>query len=184
MTTNSKPQPSTRTPAAWWLATCFGIGWMKPGPGTWASIAALLLWLPVLWFPSQWLPSASQHSALPAFFVTLVLALLSTLIGIPIASRVAREAGLGDPQFVVLDEAAGAWTALLAACWPLAGWPVSWRAALAALVLFRLFDIWKPWPVSALDRIHGGIGIMLDDIAAGLYSLVCVLILRYFSVLR
>jgi phosphatidylglycerophosphatase A len=170
--------PPARTPAAWWLATCFGLGWMKPGPGTWASVAAFLLWLPLAFYVS---------SAV-AFAITLLLAVLSTLVGIPVASRVADEANIGDPGFVVIDEAAGTWTALLAACAPFAfgvqnGNPVSWKAGIAALVLFRVFDIWKPWPVSALDRMHGGVGIMLDDIAAGLYAAVCVLLLRHFSLL-
>jgi phosphatidylglycerophosphatase A len=57
-------------------------------------------------------------------------------------------------------------------------------AAAAALVLFRALDIWKPWPVSALDRMHGGAGIMLDDIAAGLYAFACVLLLRTTHLLR
>jgi phosphatidylglycerophosphatase A len=152
---------------------------MKPGPGTWASCAAFLLWLPL----------AFHASSFTAFAVTFLLAILSTLVGIPIASRVARESNIGDPGFVVIDEAAGTWTALLAACWPFAfGFPpgmrVSWSAGLAALILFRVFDIWKPWPVSALDRIHGGSGIMLDDIAAGIYAALCVLLLRHFSLLR
>jgi phosphatidylglycerophosphatase A len=180
--TSSSPQHHPRTPAAWWLATCFGLGWMKPGPGTWASVAAFLLWLPL----------AFRGSSATAFAITLLLAVLTTLVGIPVASRVAHEANIGDPGFVVIDEAAGTWTALLAACWPFVlGFPpdmrVSWSAGLAALVLFRVFDIWKPWPVSALDRVHGGIGIMLDDIAAGIYGIyaaLCVLLLRHFSLLR
>lgn len=181
MTSSSGQHP--RTPAAWWLATCFGLGWMKPGPGTWASVAAFLLWLPL----------AFHGSSSVAFAITLLLSVLSTVVGIPVSSRVAREANIADPGFVVIDEAAGTWTALLAACWPFAFglanvstvlWTVaSWKAGIAALLLFRVFDIWKPWPVSALDRMHGGAGIMLDDIAAGIYAAFCVLLLRHFSFL-
>jgi len=181
MTTNSPHHP--RTPAAWWLATCFGLGWMKPGPGTWASVAAFLLWLPL-----AFRGAAFPISSIVAFAITLLLAILITLVGIPVSSRVAREANISDPGFVVIDEAAGTWTALVAACWPFAlglpsAMPVSWKAGIAALVLFRVFDIWKPWPVSALDRMHGGAGIMLDDIAAGIYAAACVLLLRHFSLL-
>ena len=142
--TSSSPQ-HPRTPAAWWLATCFGLGWMKPGPGTWASVAAFLLWLPL----------AFHGSSLTAFAITLLLAGLTTLVGIPVSTRVAHESKIADPGFVVIDEAAGTWTALLAASWPFAfglssAHLVSWRAGIAALVLFRVLDIWKPWPVSAV----------------------------------
>jgi phosphatidylglycerophosphatase A len=176
MTTSSPHHP--RTPAAWWLATCFGLGWMRPGPGTWASVAAFLLWLPL----------AFHGSSSVAFAITLLLAVLTTLVGIPVSTRVANESNIADPGFVVIDEAAGTWTALLAASSPFAlglpsVLPVSWKAGIAALILFRVFDIWKPWPVSALDRMHGGAGIMLDDIAAGIYAAACVLLLRHFSFL-
>lgn len=164
-----------RTRAAWWLATCFGIGWLRPGPGTYASIAALLVWLPLLW---------TGLGTTVLFALTLLASVACTVVGIPIASIVAREAGVDDPGFVVIDEAAGTWTALLAACLPVDGWHASLPSAVAALVLFRVFDIWKPWPVSALDRMHGGAGIILDDIAAGGYSLACVLALRSLHWLR
>jgi phosphatidylglycerophosphatase A len=167
--------PADRTRSAWWLATCFGIGWLRPGPGTYASIAALLLWLPML--------TAHQSTAW-VFGQTLALAIGATVMGIPIAACVATESGIEDPGFVVIDEVAGTWTALLAACLPIAGWGVSLQAALAALVLFRVFDIWKPWPVSALDRMHGGVGIMLDDVAAGGYAFLVVIVLRAAHWLR
>ena len=161
--------PRQRTRWAWWLATCFGIGYLRPGPGTYASIAATLFWIVLRY----------AHLTTPILFlVTCLLATVATLSGIPAATRVAQESGIADPGFVVIDEAAGVWTALLAAFLPLHGWTVSLPAALAALVLFRVFDIWKPWPVSALDRMHGGVGIMLDDIAAGIYAFACVLVLR------
>jgi phosphatidylglycerophosphatase A len=168
-----KDLPRQRTRSAWWLATCFGIGFLRPGPGTYASIAATLAWVVLAGF----------HFAGPVLFgITATLAIAATLIGIPVATRVAQEAGIADPGFVVIDEAAGVWTALLAACIP--GRPRSMAAAAAALVLFRALDIWKPWPVSALDRMHGGAGIMLDDIAAGLYAFACVLLLRTTHLLR
>lgn len=158
------------TRAAWWLATFFGIGYLRPGPGTYASIAATLVWLAVSW---------SQHGdSWSVFVVTLWMATLTGIIGFRVSSVVSAESGIGDPQFVVIDEAAGQWTALLAACLPAPGWDVSLEAALVALVLFRGFDIWKPWPVSAFDRMHGGAGIMLDDIAAGVLAFLCVFVLR------
>jgi phosphatidylglycerophosphatase A len=171
--------PRRRTRWAWWLATCFGIGWLRPGPGTYASVAALLLWLPLMYAPI----SPVMLSA-----ATMLLAVVATLVGIPAASRVAQEAGVEDPGFVVIDEAAGTWIALLAVCLPWHGWAFSpgatLPAALVALLLFRVFDIFKPWPVSALDRMHGGAGIMLDDVAAGLYAFACVLALRAIHWMR
>jgi phosphatidylglycerophosphatase A len=83
---------------------------------------------------------------------------------------VAREAGREDPGFVVIDEVAGQWIALIAV-------RPDWRHAVFALLLFRLFDIWKPWPIRKLEALPGGMGIMLDDVAAGVLALVCGLVL-------
>ena len=89
---------------------------------------------------------------------------LTLLLGIPAATIVARESGRKDPQFVVVDEVAGQWIALLFS-------PFDWRHALIALVLFRLFDITKPFPVRQLESLPEGWGIVFDDVAAGLYAL-------------
>jgi phosphatidylglycerophosphatase A len=83
---------------------------------------------------------------------------------------VAREAGREDPGFVVVDEVAGQWIALIAM-------RPDWQHAVLALVLFRLFDIWKPWPIRRLEAIPEGTGIMLDDVAAGALALICGLVL-------
>jgi phosphatidylglycerophosphatase A len=101
---------------------------------------------------------------------TAVAALLATLVGIPAATIVAREAGREDPGFVVVDEVAGQWIALIAI-------HPDWRHALLALLLFRLFDIWKPWPIRRLEQLPEGTGIMLDDVAAGALALFCGLLL-------
>jgi phosphatidylglycerophosphatase A len=95
---------------------------------------------------------------------TAIAAVVAVAIGIPAATIVAREAGREDPQFVVVDEVAGQWIALIGA-------RPDWAHALVALALFRLFDIWKPWPVRRLEQLPGGWGIMLDDVAAGLLAL-------------
>jgi phosphatidylglycerophosphatase A len=96
---------------------------------------------------------------------TALAALAATLIGIPAATIVARESGREDPGFVVVDEVAGQWIALIAL-------RPDWRHALLGLLLFRLFDIWKPWPVRRLEELPEGTGIMLDDVAAGVLALV------------
>jgi phosphatidylglycerophosphatase A len=94
----------------------------------------------------------------------IALAAFITLIGIPAATRVARVAGNKDPQFVVIDEVAGQLIALIAV-------PLAWKTFLAGFILFRVFDIVKPPPVRQLERLPEGVGIVLDDVAAGLYAL-------------
>ncbi len=145
---------SSRTKWAWTLGTFFGVGLLRPGPGTYGSIAALLLWMGAAWL-------AVPHLAI----ATAVAALAALLIGIPAASTVEKESGGSDPQHVVLDEVVGQWVALI-------GISPTWRHAVAALLLFRLFDITKPPPARQFDRMHGGFGIMMDDVAAGVYALI------------
>jgi phosphatidylglycerophosphatase A len=141
---------------AWTVATFFGAGLGKPGPGTWGSVAAVLIWAGVAW---------GIHPA-PQILVLLLLAgiVLTLLLGIPAATIVARESGRKDPQFVVIDEVAGQWIALI-------GSHANWRHALIALLLFRIFDITKPFPVRQLEQLPKGWGIVFDDVAAGLYAL-------------
>lgn len=154
------------------------MGFCRPGPGTWASVAATLLWLAVVFglHPGRLVLGAG----------TGVAALVALGIGIPAATIVERETGGEDPQHVVLDEVAGQWIALTACVF--AKWPsgvgslaadrwMGWHA-LAALALFRLLDITKPPPARQLERLHGGAGIMLDDVAAGVYALVVLAVVE------
>ena len=107
-------------------------------------------------------------------FGTAVAALLVLLVGIPAAGIVAREAATEDPSFVVLDEVAGQWVALIA----VGTRPWEW---LLAFLLFRVFDIVKPSPARQFDRMHSGFGIMMDDVAAGIYAMAIVWLARLFS---
>lgn len=155
-----------RTGWAWAIATFFGTGFLRPGPGTWGSAAGLAIWLAV----AHWGHLTRGNLAIG----TAIAALALLLAGIPASTIVAREAGTDDPSFVVLDEVVGQWIALIAATLA----PGSW---LLAFLLFRVFDIWKPPPARQFDRMHGGFGIMMDDVAAGIYALVLVWIAsRYF----
>lgn len=161
----STPAAPTGRKTAWaWVAgTFFGAGLLRPGPGTWGSLAAAGLWF-----------ALAHTAALTAWQLGLVTAagvLLVTVIGIPAATIVARESGREDPGHVVIDEVAGQWIALI-------GCPVDWRHALLALLLFRAFDIVKPWPARSLEKLPGGWGIVFDDLAAGLYALLVVQIVR------
>ena len=152
------PPAEKKTLWAWAIGTFFGTGLLKPGPGTYGSIAALLLWF------------AAAHAFQPTPFAlaigTAAAALAATLIGIPSATIVARECGREDPGLVVIDEVAGQLFALIFL-------PADWLHAALALALFRILDIFKPPPIRQLERLHGGTGIMLDDVAAGLIA--CVL---------
>jgi phosphatidylglycerophosphatase A len=143
---------------AWAVATFFGAGFGKPGPGTWGSVATVLLW-----FAYAKLLHPAPQTLLLALLVAIALTLL---LGIPASTIVARESGRHDPQFVVIDEVAGQAIALI-------GSHANWRHALIALVLFRLFDITKPFPIRRLEKLPAGWGIVLDDVGAGLYAL-CV----------
>jgi phosphatidylglycerophosphatase A len=159
---------SSRTPLwATLIATFFGIGRLRPGPGTWASAATMLLWalLALNLAPSLRMP------------VAVGLAVLVTLIGIPAATQVARGSRIKDPQFVVIDEVAGQLVALIAV-------PLAWKAFLAGFILFRFFDILKPPPVRQLEAIPEGTGIVLDDVAAGLYALAVMHLFLHFGLLR
>jgi len=109
--------------------------------------------------------------------LAIVLAVLVTLIGIPAATLVARGSGKKDPQFVVIDEVAGQLVALVAV-------PLAWQSFLAGFIFFRAFDILKPPPVRQLEAIPEGAGIVLDDIAAGLYALGVMHLLLHFGLLR
>lgn len=156
---------SAKTQWAWMIATWFGAGLLKPGPGTYGSVAAVLVWY------------GAAHQFHPAIvglgMGTGLAALILTLVGIPAATIVAREAGREDPGFVVVDEVAGQWIALI-------GMRPDWRHAVLALVLFRLFDIWKPWPIRRLEALPEGTGIMLDDVAAGVLALLVGLVLAWW----
>jgi len=170
--------PPKRTLWAWLLGTWFGVGALKPGPGTWGSLTAALLWaIPCSFIPASHYGIAnSTHSisatALVGIF-TAIAALATLIIGIPAATIVARESNTTDPQHVVIDEACGQWIALLFM-------PPTWQSALLCLALFRIFDIIKPPPARQLERLHGGAGVMLDDVAAGIYALIVAQLLQHW----
>lgn len=148
---------SQRTLWAWAVGTFFGAGYGKPGPGTYGSVAAAMLWL-IAGF-------VVHHNTQTLTLVTAVGVVIATAIGIPAATRVARESGRPDPGFVVIDEVAGQWLALLFM-------PPLWPNALLAVLLFRFFDILKPWPIRRFEALPEGTGIMVDDLVAGVFALV------------
>ena len=157
------------SPAPFWasiVATFCGIGRLKPGPGTWGSLATVVLW----GLASSRIPIASRT------WVTVLAAAAATAVGIPAATRVARAWGKKDPQFVVIDEVAGQLVTLIAV-------PLAWKSFLAGFILFRVFDILKPFPIRRLERLPEGIGIVVDDLGAGLYALAVMHLLLHFGLL-
>jgi phosphatidylglycerophosphatase A len=142
------------------LATWFYVGLLPKMPGTYGSLAAVLCALPLLY----WLtPIQLALAALAVFFV-----------GVWVSAAYARRRGVKDPSEVVIDEVAGQWLALVPAALS-APWTL-----LAAFVLFRFFDILKPWPIRWLDRrLPGGWGIMADDMAAGAAAALVLIGIRY-----
>ncbi len=168
MTGTPDPDRSPRGPLwATLVATFFGIGRLRPGPGSWGSAATVILW------------AALAYGLTPSrrTGVAIALALLVTLIGIPAATQVSRASGVKDPQFVVIDEVAGQLIALIAV-------PLGWKTFLAGFILFRAFDIVKPPPVRQLEKLPEGTGIVLDDVAAGIYALAVMQLLLHSGLLR
>jgi phosphatidylglycerophosphatase A len=150
--------------AARHTATTFGLGDLLPAPGTTAgSLPAALVW----WGLTACLPSPAARLT-----ATTVLVTMATVAGIWAAGVEAERRGSADPGPVVIDEVAGQWlTYLLALPYlSLAGWQSLAGAVALGFFLFRLFDIAKPWPVNRLEHLPGGLGIMADDLAAGIYA--------------
>ena len=164
---NASGPPPLRTPLwATLVATFFGIGHLRPGPGSWGSATTVLLW----WLLAGWIVPGWQP------WVAVSLALVAILAGIPAATQVARASGRKDPQFVVIDEVAGQLMTLIAA-------PIAWQSLLLGFILFRGFDIVKPWPLRRLERLPEGLGIVIDDVAAGLYGLAVMQGVLHFGLL-
>jgi phosphatidylglycerophosphatase A len=156
---------------AWWIATGFGSGYLKPAPGTWGTLAGLLAWLLMVaglrgvgWRGTPWL--------------LLSAPVVLTLVAVWAADHVVKETGQKDPSFIVIDEWAGLWFALTPLLFTLTLQPqplMLWAARLVApFLLFRLFDIWKPGVVDQAQRLPGGWGVVMDDVLAGLLAALIV----------
>tara|TARA_R110000772_G_scaffold231592_2_gene342536 strand:+ start:11314 stop:11763 length:450 start_codon:yes stop_codon:yes gene_type:complete len=141
------------------VATWFGCGLAPKAPGTVGSLGALpVAWIILSYWGWPWLA---------------VAAVAATVIGIVATAAVLRRSAVKDPSFVVIDEVAGQWIALL----PAGLDPILFAVGFVA---FRLFDIWKPWPVSWADRkVPGAVGVMLDDLIAGGFAAALVYGLGY-----
>lgn len=144
-------------------ATWFGLGYSPAAPGTAGSAAAVIIAALLLRYASF----------SPWGFA--ILAMTLTPVGIWAAHETARIVCRKDPGIVVVDEVLGQWITL-------AGAPVlNWKSLLAGFLLFRLFDIWKPWPVRQLESLRGGTGIVADDLMAGVYGALVLWVAGWFN---
>jgi len=160
----SSTQPAKRKTAsdriAYALAIGLGAGLMPIAPGTVGSLEGVVILLAVL--ALHFAPSVS-------LLVLVILNIIVFAVGVWASSRTCEITGLKDPGIVVIDEVSGQLIALT----PLALWPsFSVAAVVAGFILFRLFDIFKPYPIRKLEHLHSGLGVMADDVLAGIYAAV------------
>jgi phosphatidylglycerophosphatase A len=170
------------------LATWFGLGYLPKAPGTWGSlggvgISLLATWIsfrrsdfqldigPYVYFWASGLFPAHIHVA---------VAVLISAMGVIVATRAARYAQIDDPQWVVIDEVSGQLITYYLFFWVL---PLNWKSWLLGFILFRAFDIWKPFPARQLEHLPGGWGIMADDWTAGIYAALVLRVALHFRVL-
>ena len=144
-----------------------GAGYLRPAPGTWGSLAA---------FPAAWLLFAVGGP-----FLLLLGAIGLYFSGVYATKAEADATGAHDPGWIVIDEVVGQWIALMPVAF--GAWRVGasvldlWPGLLAAFCFFRLFDIWKPGPVGWADKRDDATGVMLDDVWAGVFAAICVVVL-------
>ena len=146
------PRSAWRNPLCW-LALGFGAGGLPKAPGTWGTLLAVPFYLLLMRLP---------------LLEYAVLIMVLFIAGIWICDAAGRVLGVHDHGAIVWDEMVGFWVTMIAA-------PPGWPWLVAGFVLFRLFDIWKPWPIFWLDRrVGGGLGVMVDDLVAGIYAALCL----------
>lgn len=159
--------PDRHKHVSFWWSTFFGVGLIKPAPGTWGSFAALLVGYFII------------ETNLPLWGL-LALTAAITIISIKAINDIEAQSGIHDAGEIVIDEVAGQWLALI----PLYFFPATFWTFGIAFALFRLFDVWKPWPIGPLDRhVSGGWGVMVDDIVAGIMAAVGLSLILYFKLL-
>lgn len=153
------------------ISQVFGVGLIKPAPGTWGSLVAL--------------PLAYGLHLAGGPVLLLAGTIAAFFLGWWATATVTRGSDNHDPSEIVIDEVVGQWIALLpvslGATTSGAGILALWPGWISAFLFFRLFDIWKPGPVGMADRRHDALGVMLDDVIAGALASMCVLVLAVFA---
>mgnify|MGYP001284748117 FL=1 len=144
-----------------WIATCFKIGYLPLAPGTWGSIFAVLFWWIFL-------------KDLNLYFFGLII-FLFFIIGIFSSDIMIDELGDNDPSYIIIDELVGQWLALLFL-------PEGLINIAISFILFRFFDIIKPWPIPLVEKLPKGLGVMSDDVAAGFITLSLIQIINIYII--
>jgi phosphatidylglycerophosphatase A len=201
-------EPAAKPRFAYAIATVLGTGYLKPGPGTWGSAVGLLIAIvshPFTWFyvlnAFLGVGLAFRSGALGlavALIPSVAVWLFLALLGVQASRKTAEFAGVKDPQYVVIDEVSGVHLSLILSLAPVtpmvflrpedatafalySGMSIlNWKFLLAGLLLFRLFDITKPFPCRQLEKLPGGWGIMADDWMAGVYAAICLRLALHF----
>jgi phosphatidylglycerophosphatase A len=161
------------------IATAFGLGYLPKAPGTWGSLAGVVLgWGALALSRFQVAPRIAATGDLsnpPALLWTnfawneSAIVIIVSVIGVWAADRTAKYLHTKDPQVVVIDEVAGQLISYLGLATPRT-FAVNWKYLLLGFILFRVFDIWKPFPARQAESLPGGLGIMADDWIAGIYA--------------
>jgi phosphatidylglycerophosphatase A len=184
-TASSVVQPRNKPQFSFLLATWFGLGYLPKAPGTWGSAGGLAL-LGVIIYVAPRVRFWNDGHFIIFWHFPAACSIALALVGVLVSSRVATYQKQKDPQFVVIDEVSGQLIALLVgvptvtAC----SYPSFTNAeVLAGFLLFRLFDIWKPFPIRYLEKLPGGWGIMADDWLAGIYAAILLRLALHFNLL-
>jgi phosphatidylglycerophosphatase A len=185
------------------VATWFGLGYLPKAPGTWGSLAGIAI---ACIFFRLWPPQAGISFDLVVvvhqFDAMCLVLLVIALLGVWTSSRTCKFLGVKDPQIVVIDEVSGQLITIflgtltffrypgmsdiqiVSAAWASFGHgALNWKPILLGFLLFRLFDIWKPFPIRHLEKLPGGWGIMADDWLAGIYAAILLRLAIHFSLL-
>jgi phosphatidylglycerophosphatase A len=155
------------------IATAFGLGYLPIAPGTFGSLGGVAISLGLVWISSRKILQYANLERDASFWtvglmpadVQYVIVVLVAILGVYVADRAAKYAGKKDPQFVVIDEVSGQMLVYFSPFTVL-----NWKSWLLGFILFRVFDIWKPFPARQAESLPGGLGIMADDWIAGIYA--------------
>tara|TARA_B100000929_G_scaffold83222_1_gene64987 strand:+ start:4119 stop:4574 length:456 start_codon:yes stop_codon:yes gene_type:complete len=142
-----------------WIATCFKVGYLPLAPGTWGSVFAILLW---------WVLLKDLNT-----YIFGVVIIIFLLIGIVVSNIIIDQSGDHDPSHIIIDELVGQWLALFLL-------PEGFFNIAISFILFRFFDIIKPWPIRLIEKLPKGLGVMSDDLTAGLITLVLIQVINIY----
>ncbi len=182
--------PGKKPRMALLLATGFGLGYLPLAPGTWGSLAGLALgwffanfWLCVHWlvkFASQarYVPFVPSRNSLEGLLPYVIGTAFFTVAGVSVARLASVQLQSTDPHPVVIDEISGQMISLLPVFITAFTLERGWKYVVMGFILFRVFDIWKPWPIRRAEKLPGGWGIMADDWLAGIYAAVVLWVAR------